>query len=155
MNQSLRFLICVAYICSVLAAMHHFQLGGFAELVLETANLAEARSLSREPESRMDAILAVESAKCKVLEELVNGKVTLREAAARFQELDQTVLGQSWPEFRRIYAGRSDEERYCRKVVIVARGYLESSPDQSDAVMLRLETELQAQLEQEQAGLAE
>ena len=73
--------------------------------------------------------------------DVIAGRLTLLEAAARFRDLDEQNPGFDWGIFRSTYAGASDDERLCRQVL----AFVESEPG-GTAVLGRLEAELQGRL---------
>jgi len=86
-------------------------------------------------------------AKHAVVTELLAGRLTLREAAARFEALNADD-----PEIRnrlsQLYPGVSYKEALCRNVIEHARSELRlRAPEQMDSVVARLEAELHAHLE--------
>ena len=81
--------------------------------------------------------------KQKVVRQLLDGRLTLREAAARFQELNEACSVYDWERFRETFPGRTDEERHCRQVLVAVRPYLDSSVSASRELLARLETELE------------
>jgi hypothetical protein len=81
----------------------------------------------------------------EIARELAAGRIGLREAAAWYRGLYRSMLESQWEMFRRIYAGGSDEERFCRVVIRLVDARL---PDGSakDALIASLERELQGHL---------
>jgi hypothetical protein len=73
-----------------------------------------------------------------------SGRLTLREAAARFRELSERMPGFDPVVFQMTTPGGSDEERYCRAVIIHVRRVLPDGPAEAAA---RLEAELREHLE--------
>jgi len=83
-------------------------------------------------------------AKYAVAAAVVEGRLTLWQAAARFHDLHGRPA--EYPElFRQRNPGHSDGERLCRNVIAWVRGNAE--PKQGSAVATRLEQELQSRLE--------
>jgi hypothetical protein len=87
--------------------------------------------------------------KNRLAQEVAAGRLGLVEAAARYRDLDRD--GPFDKEvFRSAYPGGSDDERYCREVIVFVREVLREPPcgDVSDpAVVGRLEAELHDRLE--------
>jgi hypothetical protein len=79
----------------------------------------------------------------EVLGAVIEGRCSLPEAAAHFGELNRSMSGFHWENFRRFYPGASDGERYCRQVIRHVACRLEGRPDQGEAVVRRLEAELE------------
>src|SRR5689334_3862340 len=81
--------------------------------------------------------------KVKVVQDLLAGRLSLLEAAMRFQELSEAGPPFDWERFRRPYRGRSDLERFCRQLVATGDLYLSQvDPPRQAAVRTRLEAEL-------------
>ena len=60
-------------------------------------------------------------AKSRVIEDLRNDRMTLLEAAARFRDMGHSCLDRDGALFRQSYAGQTDAERWCRKVIAYMR----------------------------------
>ena len=86
-------------------------------------------------------------AKCRVNEELRNDRLTLLEAAARFRDMGHSCLDPEGALFRQFYAGQTDTERWCRKVISYMRAV---SPAHTDGASRadQLEAELSQRLAQ-------
>ena len=90
-------------------------------------SLGPCRDLSeaaREEERLVDdlrVIERIEEAKHGVVRDLLAGRLTLPEAAARFRDLDREQPGFNWVAFRRAYPCDTDDERHCREVLAWAR----------------------------------
>ena len=74
--------------------------------------------------------------------EVIEGRLSLAEAAARYRDLDAQPPPPNWEEFRRVYPGASDDERHCRQVIANVRLELPFHPDADPALLGRLEAEL-------------
>jgi hypothetical protein len=79
----------------------------------------------------------------EVLNDVVEGRCSLLEAAARFRVLNTNTPHFDWEKFHAFYPAASDGEAHCRHVIRVATEYLKNRPDQGRAVIHRLKTELQ------------
>ncbi len=75
--------------------------------------------------------------------ELIAGRLTLREAAAQFQQLDAASKTFNWAHFRARVPGATDEEKQCHVAIEQVRSLLGGDPEQERAVTRRLEAELQ------------
>ena len=86
-------------------------------------------------------------AKSRVIEELRNDRLTLLEAAARFRDMGHSCLDPEGALFRQFYAGQTDTERWCRKVISYMRAV---SPAHTDGASRadQLEAELSQRLAQ-------
>jgi hypothetical protein len=83
----------------------------------------------------------------EVINGLLAGELTLFEAAIRFRDLSERGPPFDWENFRRVYPGRSDEERFCRKVIAEAeRSSERDAPTRRAGVLARLEAELREYL---------
>jgi hypothetical protein len=86
-------------------------------------------------------------AKSRVIEDVRNDRLTLLEAAARFRDMGHSCLDRDGVLFRQSYAGQTDAERWCRKVI----GYMRAvSPAHTDGASRadQLEAELSQHLAQ-------
>jgi hypothetical protein len=72
---------------------------------------------------------------------LVEGRLTLLGAAARFRDLNRENPGLNWERFRRAYPGDSDDERCCRQVIAYIREEMHDHPGADPALPGRLEAE--------------
>jgi hypothetical protein len=82
--------------------------------------------------------------KVRLARELIDGRLTLAEAAARYRELDEQSPDFYWDVFRRTYVGASDEERHCREVIHYIRLEVGDNGRASTKLVSRLEAELHA-----------
>jgi hypothetical protein len=81
-------------------------------------------------------------AKEAIVKDLLEGRLTLLEAAQRFQDLDEKS-DERLDQYRLRYPGRSDGEKRCRQVIDWVRTRLEDRPpSQAAALLQRLEEEL-------------
>jgi hypothetical protein len=74
--------------------------------------------------------------------EVIEGRLTLLRAAARFRDLNARPPMFNWRAFRKIYPGDSDDERHCRQVIHFVRQGAQLRPGADPAVADRLEAEL-------------
>jgi hypothetical protein len=77
--------------------------------------------------------------------QLIEGRTTLAETAARFRDIDATHPS-SLEIVRETYPGRGDGECYCRNVIDHIRSRLHDDPSLADEVTARLEAELSDRL---------
>ena len=104
-----------------------------------------------EEEGRRRDILSYQSqqlsrnleAKCRVLEDLRDHRLTLLEAAARFRALGCPGPENNLKLFRLVYPGQTDEERWCRQVIGFLRG-----ADSNQSELASLVDEFEAELTQ-------
>jgi hypothetical protein len=80
--------------------------------------------------------------KRRLTAEVVEGRRTLLEAAARFRDLNRQNPGFNWDRFRVVCPGNSDDERCCRQVLAYVRQEVQDRPGADPALPGRLEAEL-------------
>jgi hypothetical protein len=102
---------------------------------------------------RMAAVATVE-AKTELMPQVLDRRLSLTEAAARFRDLDDSNPGFVRDAFERSYPGWSDGERYARAVLHYLRGYLLDHPDRDPELILPLEAELDRLLRAEESSPA-
>src|SRR5262249_23106359 len=83
------------------------------------------------------------------VEGVIAGRLTLREAAARYRALARGNPDFPWETFHRTYAGASEEERFCRQVIDAVQKELRDQPDEAARVVARLVAELEELLERD------
>jgi hypothetical protein len=100
---------------------------------------------SRDLEEQSVAILNRVNTKCSLGAEVVEGRLGLLEAAARFRDLDR-----QWPALerdpRQAHASDTDEQYYCRAVIAVVGMILHDRPETRAVVLGCLEAELRGHL---------
>jgi hypothetical protein len=111
-------------------------------------DLADALREGDRLDEAMRLIVRREEAKMGVVRDLLAGRLTLRQAAALFRDLDQGPPAFNWEEFRRAYPCDTDEERHCREVIDCVRGVLPANSPESEAIARRFEAELPDRTEQ-------
>jgi hypothetical protein len=149
MNVSLRMIVCGVYGYSLVTALNFAYPGWFEETRAEVIRLVASRQQSQELRHRMGTILRCQQSKDEVVADVIAQRVSLREAADRFRDLNLRHKDRRWWEhFRRRYAGQSDTERHCREVINWTEAVL-TKHEGGDAVTLaaQLEDELQNMLE--------
>lgn len=102
------------------------------------ASCARNRELAAQAAASYRGVLGRE----EVLAVLAQGRLSLREAAARFAEIDKEYRPGMRRHLCREYPDHTDEERYCRMVLAHARGWSGITPGLS-AVLPQLEREFQ------------
>ena len=107
-------------------------------------SLAEARPRRRDLDDAIRRAAVRVRAKEAVVTELLAGRVTLLQAAARFRAIDRAMPEGFWARFGRTRPDDSDHEYYCRQVI----GYVTptTDDDRSWELVLRLEAELREHL---------
>src|SRR5712691_10131221 len=144
-----RFILCIGFAIGMLVGLNWLAPGFVAGLGLDSEGLFDlavanerARLHTEELVARDRQFVANLEGKQQVLRELLDERLTLREAAARFQELNEACPAYDWERFRENFPGRTTEERHCRQVLVAVRPYLESNHSASRDRLARLETEL-------------
>ncbi len=89
-------------------------------------------------------------AKHGLVEDVIAGRLSLRQAAARFRDLNEQPPAFDRERFLSLYPGADDDERHCREVLAWVLDQSQGNLDTDLAA--RLETELQAVLDR--AGAA-
>jgi hypothetical protein len=100
----------------------------------------EAEQLER----RQQALLRLVAARRQVAADVIAGRLTLLEAAARFRDLNAETP--AFEDCNRIYPGNSPEERFCRLVIDQVESEMEEEPEQAAELRRRLEAELRQHL---------
>jgi hypothetical protein len=80
----------------------------------------------------------------QVVQAVIDGKITLVKAAARFRAINAS-RPPGLAVHLDLYAGQTDEERICRQVITYVESKLAGRPEAS-AILARLESELQDHL---------
>jgi len=75
-----------------------------------------------------------------IVEELIDGRLTLPEAASQFGELN-TKDPQTMTAIQSTLTGDSDQERLCRQVLMHVKVALEDRPSEADKVSPRLQSQ--------------
>jgi hypothetical protein len=101
------------------------------------ADLSNARDV--------EALARLHKAHDEVLDQLLDGRISLMEAGARFREQNDVLSPHG--SAHRLFAGASEDEQACRQVISWARAR-ETDEERAAALAGRLEAELQAWLEE-------
>jgi hypothetical protein len=144
-----RLLACAALVLGVLTALCFFQPrwlpgGGNDSSSVPAAASRYAEQLERGEvlhtarEDVMDRIDARE----RVVRDVIGRRLSLAQAAARFQELDLASPTFNWKRFRADTPGATDEEKQCRAVIRRVCTTLAEDPGRARAEARRLEEEL-------------
>jgi hypothetical protein len=113
----------------------------FGDLPALYRRLEESHRRREELDHRREVLLRRIAAKEQVVAELVAGRLTLLQAAARFRDLKEEPPDMADPPG--YPCGCSEGERLCREVMAWADGWLaERAPQRAAAVAARLEAEL-------------
>jgi hypothetical protein len=85
-------------------------------------------------------------AKQAIIEEFLADRLTLREAADRFQKVDAEISPEQRALWRSYCPGDTDEDRYCWMVLRFVRPAVQDDPARARAARRRFEAELPAYL---------
>jgi hypothetical protein len=126
----------------------------FDALTGSWAALAEARQVSERERQRLQQLeskdgVAVRRMELKnvVVRQLIAGDLTLAEAAAWFKYVNERPRGGE-DRYRERFPAATAEEAACRQVISWVRAELHATaPSQAEALVRRLEAELQGHLE--------
>jgi hypothetical protein len=83
----------------------------------------------------------------ELAEEVAEGRLGLREGAARLRELYQAAPDFPWVAVERRFPGASDEERCCRLLIGEVKALEERDGERARAAALRLEADLDGELQ--------
>ena len=106
----------------------------------------EARREGPNDDEQLRAIRRRIEAKSRLAREVIDGRLTLLEAAARFRDLDLAPPPFAWDGLRCRYPGASDDELHCREVIFFVRAEQRDRPGTDAAIVARLEAELNERL---------
>jgi hypothetical protein len=98
------------------------------------------------PSGEVAAIARRIEEKDRLAAALVDGRLTLLEAAARYQELNEAPPRLHWDRFRPADPATSDEQRHCQEVIHFVRAVLAARGDTQGALADRLEAEVREHL---------
>jgi hypothetical protein len=111
------------------------------------ARIARENQRQKDLDQRLDGTFARIRRKERLVRNLLDGQMSLLQAAAGFHALDRLPPAVNQNVFRLVHPGTSDEERQCRAVIAWVRHRLDKEdPCLSLAMGRRLEDELQARL---------
>jgi hypothetical protein len=104
--------------------------------------LGDKSPTDEETERRQQILLERNVVKDRAVRNLLAGRLTLLQAAAQFRDVDE-ALPVTWvPQIAA--TGPAEGERLCRKVIAMAKGWMEECvPAQAAAETARLEAELE------------
>jgi hypothetical protein len=111
----------------------------------ETPNEMDDFRLSIELDQKWHFLARCHAAKVAVARDLVAGRPSLLEAAARVRTIDRENPHFRWDQFRRHRPAGSDAERHCREAIECISIYLSPSPA-NDRAAARYAADLEALL---------
>jgi len=149
MSLSVRILSVVALVGTALTALNQFRPPWATRLSLDWWNLPVLCEQIQRGEQDLAALgppcevlVARARAKAHVTDEVLTGRLTLLQAAARFRRLDAQEPA-SKVDLRQHFAGATEEERLCRQVIQWATAAAQDvSPTAAAPTRARLEAEL-------------
>jgi hypothetical protein len=154
MNSYARFILYLGCACGLLVGAGTAAPGWLARMGLDPSEICEAINTSRREQVRHEELVARDryvrdslEGKVLVTQDLRAGRLTLREAAARFQVLNQACPEFDWERFRQVFPGQTAEERHCRQVLVAAESPSRDDPDRVDEVSTRLQAEFREMFE--------
>jgi hypothetical protein len=106
----------------------------------------EARRGRPNDDEQFRAIRRRIETKHRLAREVIDGRLTLLEAAARFRDLDLEPPPFAQNGLRCRYPGVSDDELHCREVIFFVHAELRDRPGTDAHIMARLEAELKERL---------
>jgi hypothetical protein len=149
MNTYARYLLCLGFAGGLLLSVGTFAPEWLSGLGLDPAGLVELLGKNERERLRHDDLVARDrffldnvEGKNRVIGEVINYKMTLREAAARFQALNDACPDYDWEGFRRAFPGKTDEERHCHQVLAAVRLKVEGDHAHGSHLLKRLEAEM-------------
>jgi hypothetical protein len=108
---------------------------------------AEQERASQELDQRGRAVALRTDKKQCVVDKVIAGRMGLLEAAARFGELNHGPPAFYWVPYRESLPAKSDEERFCREVILAVKASLVYfDPCLSLVICAGLESELEDHL---------
>jgi hypothetical protein len=120
-----------------------FDMGpGSGSIVDAMNNLARLEQENAELDRVSAMLLRIQHSKAEVTSDVIAGRVSLPAAAARFRASTAELPAPRRGKLEDIYAGSSDGERECRRVIAFIRAALSGEPARRDLVVARLESEL-------------
>jgi hypothetical protein len=154
MNTYMRLLLCLGFAGGLLVSVGALAPDWLADFGLDPADLFDLLGSTERERLRRDDLVARDryfldniKGKQRITMEVLSNGMTLREAAKRFQALNAACPEYDWDEFRRVFPGKTDEERHCRQVLASVRLKLEVDRSKGNLLLSRLEAELQAAIQ--------
>jgi hypothetical protein len=149
MKRLSHMLVCSLLILGALAGLCRFQPEWLAPAGLDFGDVPatmrryaeQVKRGKRLDEALEDGLDRIE-ARQRVVRDVIDRRLSLAEAAARFQELDLASPTFNWERFRAETPGATDEERQCRAVLRHVCSELAEDPGRAQAEGRRLEAEL-------------
>jgi hypothetical protein len=109
---------------------------------LAWGTLEDEKQRERDLDARQEALFRCMEAKNQLVREVIAGRLSLLEGAARLRELCRSTPGVIEDLRRRAWLGDTDEERACRDIIARAQSLLDDEPEKAQEVARRLDAEL-------------
>lgn len=116
------------------------------DIYSELARLESERSREEDLVIRDRAFVENIEGKKRVIKATLEGRLTLHEAAAQFQNLNLLCPEYDWQNFRRLFPGRTDEERHCRQVLACLKQEAGDHSPPAYELVARLEREFEREI---------
>jgi hypothetical protein len=121
-----------------------------AVLEIMTEELERSRELDEYGRAFIERVLQRNAVREELVEQVLAGRLTLWQAAARFKAADATLSPVQQASHRSAFPGETEDERYCREVIFRVEGVLEWQPRRATAVTpAQLKEELERLLARE------
>jgi hypothetical protein len=123
-------------------------------VLCDAGDISKVLSQERRAEAlrgQKEAIFTRAEARQQVIDELIAGRMTLKQAVARFGELN-AMEPEQMTVVRETFPGDSDEERLCRQVLGQVQVELQGRTSEADTILPRLEAEMHEQFGQHSPG---
>jgi hypothetical protein len=142
-------LIIVAGLFTALHAWHRISDEMASDRLFYVAACWSSPELMRE-RKELNARTAVDHIRWQRADEIAHavaeGRMSLLDGAAQLRDMYRAEPRFSWGRFRECYPGATDDERFCRVLILRVRNLHAEDEDESQALAARLEAELQEYL---------
>jgi hypothetical protein len=120
------------------------------EIMME--ELERGRELDEYGRAFIERVLQRNAVREELVEQVLAGRLTMWQAAARFRAADATLPPVQQTSHRSAFRGETEDERYCREVIFRVESALEWQPRRATAVTpARLTEELERVLKRDGA----
>jgi hypothetical protein len=143
------FWLCVVFLAGLCCGTFLGPSSGSTDMPQEED--AKSPALEIRGDTGLDLVATVynSQAKARVLLRLVDGRMTLREAADSFRVLDEANPHFNWSQFRSTHSGNTEEERHCREVMNwLSNHYPVPGSERTSRSLRELTKDLEQQLKQ-------
>jgi hypothetical protein len=136
-----RFLL-LAGIALVFLVVAGLLSGDLWELPRLVRQVGEEQVREHDLEAQAAVVAAKKEVRKRVAREVIAGRLSLAQGAARLRDISLADPGFQLGFFRMLCPGATDEERYCRGVITWARMSLPAEPERARAAADKMEAEL-------------